>query len=48
MGLIVDLIDEVISNIENQEVITRVGEKVVKMMKSFLFFQCNSVTIYSR
>jgi len=38
MGLIVDLIDEVISNIENQEVITRVGEKVVKMMKSFPLF----------
>ena len=38
MGIIVDLIDEVISNIENEAVITRVGEKVVKMMKSFPLF----------
>jgi glycine hydroxymethyltransferase len=38
MGIIVDLIDEVISNIENETVITRVGEKVVKMMKDFPLF----------
>lgn len=38
MGLIVDLIDEVISNIENDTVIARVGEKVIKMMKSFPLF----------
>ena len=38
MGVIVDLIDEVISNIENESVIRRVGEKVVKMMKSFPLF----------
>jgi glycine hydroxymethyltransferase len=38
MGQIVDLIDEVISNIENQVVISRVGEKVVDMMKSFPLF----------
>jgi glycine hydroxymethyltransferase len=38
MGLIVDLIDEVISNIENEAVITRVGEKVVKMMSSYPLF----------
>src|SRR5664279_445561 len=38
MGIIVDLIDEVISNIENEAVITGVGEKVVKMMKSFPLF----------
>lgn len=38
MGIIVDLIDEVISNIDNQEVIFRVGEKVVKMMGSFPLF----------
>jgi glycine hydroxymethyltransferase len=38
MGVIVDLIDEVISNIENQSVIAKVGEKVVKMMKSFPLF----------
>ncbi len=38
MGVIVDMIDEVISNIENQAVITRVGEKVVKMMASFPLF----------
>jgi glycine hydroxymethyltransferase len=38
MGLIVDLIDEVISNIENETVIKRVGEKVIKMMNSFPLF----------
>jgi len=38
MGEIVELIDEVISNIENETVITRVGEKVVKMMNSFPLF----------
>ena len=38
MGLIVDLIDEVISNIENEAVIKRVGEKVIKMMNSFPLF----------
>jgi glycine hydroxymethyltransferase len=38
MGIIVDLIDEVISNIENETVIAQVGEKVVKMMKSFPLF----------
>lgn len=38
MGVIVDLIDEVISNIENTGVIASVGEKVIKMMKSFPLF----------
>jgi glycine hydroxymethyltransferase len=38
MGIIVDLIDEVISDIENESVITRVGEKVIKMMKDFPLF----------
>jgi glycine hydroxymethyltransferase len=38
MGIIVDLIDEVISNIKNENVIARVGEKVVKMMKDFPLF----------
>lgn len=38
MGIIVELIDEVISNIENEAVIRRVGEKVVSMMKSFPLF----------
>ena len=38
MGMIVDLIDEVISNIEDQSVIARVGEKVVQMMKSYPLF----------
>jgi glycine hydroxymethyltransferase len=38
MGLIVELIDEVISNIENEAVIARVGEKVVNMMKSYPLF----------
>ncbi len=39
MGIIVDLIDEVISNIENEAVIARVGGKVVEMMKSLPLFQ---------
>jgi len=38
MGLIVDHIDEVISNIENEAIIKRVGEKVIQMMKSFPLF----------
>lgn len=39
MGIIVDLIDEVISNIENEAVIARVGGKVVEMMKALPLFQ---------
>lgn len=38
MGTVVDLIDEVISNIENETVIKRVGDKVIDMMKSFPLF----------
>jgi glycine hydroxymethyltransferase len=38
MGVIVDFIDEVITNIENEAVIKKVGEKVVDMMKSFPLF----------
>jgi glycine hydroxymethyltransferase len=38
MGDIVDLIDSVISNIENEALIKTTGEKVVKMMKSFPLF----------
>ncbi|MCE5345628.1 MAG: serine hydroxymethyltransferase [Bacteroidales bacterium] len=38
MGQIVDFIDEVISDIENEAVIASVGERVVKMMKSFPLF----------
>lgn len=38
MGIIVDMIDEVISSIDNEEVILRVGEKVNSMMKSFPLF----------
>jgi glycine hydroxymethyltransferase len=38
MGVIVDLIDEVISNIEDESVISAVGEKVVKMMKPYPLF----------
>jgi len=38
MGNIVDLIDEVLYNIENDVVITRVGDEVIKMMKSFPLF----------
>jgi Glycine/serine hydroxymethyltransferase len=38
MGVIVDLIDEVISSIDDEKVIANVGERVVKMMKSFPLF----------
>ena len=38
MGIIVDLIDEVISNIDNETVIKNVGEKVIAMMKPFPLF----------
>ena len=38
IGVIVELIDEVVSNIENESVVKNVGEKVVKMMKSFPLF----------
>jgi glycine hydroxymethyltransferase len=39
MGTIVSLIDEVMTNIENESVIAGVGEKVMKMMKDLpLFF----------
>jgi len=38
MGRIVGLIDEVISNIENEAVIKRVGDKVIDMMKGYPLF----------
>ena len=38
MGVIVELMDEVISDMENESVIAGVGEKVVRMMKSFPLF----------
>lgn len=38
MGIIVEFIDEVISNIENEAVIKRVGEAVVKLMNPFPLF----------
>ena len=38
MEPIVDLIDEVISNIENEKVIASVKERVNKMMKDFPLF----------
>lgn len=38
MGGIVDLIDEVLSNIDSESVIKRVGEKVIEMMKSYPLF----------
>jgi glycine hydroxymethyltransferase len=38
MGMIVDLIDEVISHIDDEKVIASVGERVVKMMKPFPLF----------
>jgi glycine hydroxymethyltransferase len=38
MGTIVELIDEVISNIEDEAVIRRVGERVISMMKAYPLF----------
>jgi len=38
MSVIVDLIDEVISNIENEEVIKKVGNKVEELVKPFPLF----------
>jgi glycine hydroxymethyltransferase len=38
MGIIAGLIDEVISNIENEGVIKRTGEKVFEFMKPFPLF----------
>jgi glycine hydroxymethyltransferase len=38
MGAIVDLIDEVISDIENEDKIIAVGKKVNEMMKEFPLF----------
>ena len=39
MGIIVDLIDEVISNIDDEKIIGRVGEKVKKLMNPFKLFE---------
>ncbi len=38
MGVIVELIDEVISNIDNESTIASVGEKVIRMMKNYPLF----------
>ena len=38
MGTIVELIDEVISHIDDEAVIKRVGDKVIDMMQSFPLF----------
>jgi len=38
MPVIVELIDEVLSNIDNEEVINRIGKKVQEMMKPFPLF----------
>ena len=38
MDIIVDLINDVISNIEKEEIIKKVGEKVIEMMKPFPLF----------
>ncbi len=38
MPVIVDLIDEVISDIENESVVAKTGEKVIEMMKHFPLF----------
>lgn len=39
MGVIVELIDNVISNIDNESVIRSTGEKVVNIMRSFPLFE---------
>jgi glycine hydroxymethyltransferase len=38
MGIIVELIDEVLSDIENEAVIKSIGDKVVNMMRSYPLF----------
>jgi glycine hydroxymethyltransferase len=38
MEIIVDMIDEVISDIDNEQVIAKVGDKVIEMMKPFPLF----------
>jgi glycine hydroxymethyltransferase len=38
MGMIVSLIDEVMSEIENESVITSVGQKVIRMMRDYPLF----------
>jgi glycine hydroxymethyltransferase len=38
MGIIVDLIDEVISDIDNNDTLSRVGKKVIELMKPFPLF----------
>ena len=38
VGVVVELVDEVLSNIDNENVIKKVGEKVTEMMKSFPLF----------
>jgi glycine hydroxymethyltransferase len=38
MGIIVELIDEVISSIDNEEIIAKVGKKVVEMMSGLPLF----------
>jgi len=38
MGLIVELIDEVVSHVDDEAVIKKVGEKVISMMKSYPLF----------
>ncbi len=38
MGTIVELIDDVLSNIENEAVIKRVGERVISLMKAYPLF----------
>ena len=38
IGVVVELVDEVLSNIDNERVIKNVGEKVTQMMKDFPLF----------
>jgi glycine hydroxymethyltransferase len=38
IGVVVELVDEVLSNIDNEKIIKNVGEKVTGMMKSFPLF----------
>jgi glycine hydroxymethyltransferase len=46
MELIVELIDEVISNIDNNTIISSVGEKVIKLMKFFPLSQIQQNWIF--
>ena len=38
VGVVVELVDEVLSNIDNEQIIKNIGEKIIEMMKSFPLF----------